>query len=302
MPPVPRRLLIALPVWLVLACATLSAPVEPAAVPSLHILLTNDDGLGAPGIRAMHEALAAAGHRVSVVAPSGNRSGIGVALTMEGTLTYRELSPGVVSVDGTPADCVRLALKVLLDEPVDLVVSGVNFGQNVGDSTASSGTVGAAVTASGLGVPAVAVSQAVDARDVRATARFFPDAAATGADLVGVLARGERPLLPPWTALNLNYPARNRAEVAGVRLTRQGRGRLYDLRYEPVAAGTLRVSFARDTAEDPVRDADSTALAAGFVTITALDGSWTAPKATRSRLHDLPGRLEAAREAALSAP
>jgi 5'/3'-nucleotidase SurE len=262
-----------------LACAP--APRADDAAGALHILLTNDDGWEAPGIRVLHAALEAAGHRVTVVAPAVNQSGKSVAITTDGTLTYRRIEPGFYAVDGTPADCVRVALTTLLDEMPQLVMSGVNFGQNDGAGTISSGTVGAALTAALLGFPAIAMSQAVDPSDVRNTVRFFPDSAAFAVALVRALvARGETPLLPKGIALNVNHPARKRDEVAGVRLTRQGTGSLYSLVYERQADGQILLAFAPSTTGEAAPDADTTALAEGYVSVTPLDGSWTAPDAS----------------------
>jgi 5'/3'-nucleotidase SurE len=182
---------------------------------SLDILLTNDDGYDAPGLRVLRAALVADGHVVSVVAPARNRSGASVSISTEGTLTWREVEPGVVAVEGTPADCVRLALTMLRDSPPDLLVSGINFGQNVGSGTLSSGTVGAALTGASLGVPAIAVSQTVDANDILGTERYFPAAA-------------------------------------------------------------VSLTFAPNAVAETVPDADTTALAEGYVSLTPLDGSWTA--------------------------
>jgi 5'/3'-nucleotidase SurE len=269
-----------------LACA--SAPRADDAAGALHILLTNDDGYEAPGLRVLHAALEAAGHRVTVVAPSVNQSGKSVAITTDGSLTYRRIGPGFYAVDGTPADCVRLALTTLLDEMPQLVVSGVNFGQNDGAGTISSGTVGAALSAALLGFPAIAVSQAVDPSDVRNTVRFFPDAAAFTVALIRALvARGEVPLLPKGIALNVNHPARKRQEVAGVRLTRQGTSSLYSLVYERQADGQILLGFAPSTTREAAPDADTTALAEGYVSVTPLDGSWTAPDASFEKIRPL---------------
>jgi 5'/3'-nucleotidase SurE len=193
-------------------------------------------------------------------------------------LTYRRLEPDFYAVDGTPADCVRLALTTILDDMPHLVVSGVNFGQNDGAATISSGTVGAALTATLLGFPAIAVSQAVDPSDVRNTVSFFPDAAAFAVVLIRALvARAETPLLPRGIALNVNHPARKRSAVAGVRLTRQGTSALYSLVYERQPDGQIGLAFAPSTVPETVPDADTTALAEGYISITPIDGSWTAP-------------------------
>jgi 5'/3'-nucleotidase SurE len=110
----------------------------------LRILLTNDDGYDAPGIRAMHERLVAAGHDVTLVAPLNDQSGSGIRVTTQGKLYYEDHAPAVWSVDGTPADAVLVGLQhILADDPPDLVVSGANFGPNLGYA-GSSGTVGAA--------------------------------------------------------------------------------------------------------------------------------------------------------------
>jgi 5'/3'-nucleotidase SurE len=279
-----------------LACACATRPALAEAGGGLRILLSNDDGVGAPGLKALHEALRARGHRVTVVAPSADRSGAGVSITTHGSLRVREVAPGVNAVDGTPADCVRLALTTLLDEAPDLVVSGVNFGQNIGAGTVSSGTVGAAITGAALGVPAIAVSQAVDSQDLAATARFFPDAAEFAAALIdALLENGGRELLPRFTVLNVNHPARHRGEVAGVKLTRQGRSTLFELRYEPGEDGDVRVSFAPSGSPEPVSDADTAALAAGYVTITPLDGSWTAGEEVFSGLRPVAEALGSGR-------
>ena len=181
-------------------------------------------------------------------------------------------------MDGTPADCVRLAVTRILKQPVDLAVSGVNFGQNVGLGTISSGTVGAAVTAAGLGIPAIAISQAVDPEDVRNTVRYYPDAAAFVVALVEHLAanRDAGSLLPQGITLNVNNPPLHRSDLNGVRLTRQGRSTLYTIVYETADDGSVVMGFRPSTRREPVENADTTAIAEGFVSITPLDGSWTA--------------------------
>lgn len=274
-----RRAFVALLLLVVAACA--QAPFrerQETQARSLRILLTNDDGIDAAGMMALREALLADGHHVTVVAPSRNRSGSSVSVTTVGKLVVRELEPRVFAVDGTPSDCVLVGLEGgVVEPPVDLVVSGVNFGQNIGARIVSSGTVGAAITAAGLGVPSIASSQTVDSPDYSTTPRFFPDAAAFTASLVRVLARGgDDPVLPPGVVLNVNYPPREREAIAGVMLTRQGRSILYELRYERGADGGYAVSFARSGAVDPLPDADTTAISKGYISVTPLEGSWTA--------------------------
>ncbi|MBW2267679.1 MAG: 5'/3'-nucleotidase SurE [Deltaproteobacteria bacterium] len=246
----------------------------------LDILLTNDDGYEAAGLRTLRAALEAEGHAVSVVAPAEDRSGSSVSITTRGTLSWREVEPGVVAVDGTPADCVRLAFTTLRDGPPDLVVSGINFGQNVGSRMLSSGTVGAALTSASLGVPAIAVSQAVDPNDIRGTERYFPAAAAFAVRLVRALrAEQPGPLLSRGMALNVNHPPRLAADVQGVKLTRQGRSTLYSLLYTRRGEAAVSMAFVPNSEEETVPDADTAALAEGYVSVTPLEGSWTADAA-----------------------
>lgn len=288
-----RRAFAALLLLALVACANLFLPArEEAPARSLRILLTNDDGFDAAGISALRAALLADGHHVTVVAPSRNRSGSSVSITTVGSLLVREVEPGVFAVNGTPADCVLVALRGGVAERVDLVVAGINFGQNIGARIVSSGTVGAAVTAAGLGVPAIASSQTVDSPDYRTTPRFFPDAAQFTALLVAALAaRGDDPLLPAGIVLNVNYPARPRAEVAGVKLTRQGRSILYALHYEREADGSYAVSFEPSYGADPVPGADTTAVAEGYISVTPLEGNWTAPDGSVPALGELVEKL-----------
>lgn len=261
---------------------------------TLRILLTNDDGVQAPGLRVLRAALAKEGHRLIVVAPSGNRSGASVSITTSGSIGLDEIEPDVWSVNGTPADCSRLAVTRILKEPVDLAISGINFGQNVGLGTISSGTVGAAVTATGLGIPAIAISQAVDPDDVRNTVRYYPDAAAFVVALVDHLVanRGDGPILPAGVTLNVNHPPLHRSALNGVRLTRQGRSTLYTIVYETADDGTVMMGFQPSTRKEPVENADTTAIAEGYVSLTPLDGSWTAGSAEIRSLEPLTRALQ----------
>ncbi|MEQ8661292.1 MAG: 5'/3'-nucleotidase SurE, partial [Gammaproteobacteria bacterium] len=182
---------------------------------ALAILLTNDDGWDSAGIAAVAAALRADGHAVTVVAPLAQQSGSGMKITF-GELALVEQRPGVWSLDGSPADAVGAGLAhVLAGNAPDLVVSGANLGQNLGNNVMLSGTVGAAMMAVLQGVPAIAVSVGLDLAEAGAEPRFastlaaFPGAAAFTARLVGALAArpAGTPLLPPRTVLNVNYPA-----------------------------------------------------------------------------------------------
>jgi 5'-nucleotidase len=173
------------------------------------ILATNDDGIHAPGLGALAEALAPLGD-VYVVAPDREQSAVGHALTLHRPLRVDRLGERRFAVNGTPSDCVNLGVLGLLPEPPVLVVSGINHGSNLGDDVTYSGTVSAAMEGTLLGVPSMAVSQA------EGEAAGF-EGAGRVAQLVAarVLVEG----LPAKTLMNVNVP---RGELRGIRLTRLG--------------------------------------------------------------------------------
>jgi 5'-nucleotidase len=184
------------------------------------ILLTNDDGYHADGLRALAEGVAGMG-RIVVVAPDRERSAASHALTLSRPIRPRSHGPDRFSVDGTPTDCVNLGVLGLLDSRPDLVVSGINSGLNLGDDVTYSGTVAAAIEATVLGVPSVAVSLDGPPFDFGAAAAI----AAKVARLV--LDRG----LPRDTFLSVNVPA---GPLRGTRLTRQGRRIYHEMAIERV--------------------------------------------------------------------
>ena len=282
------RVISVLSLTLAVVGGTRASPVA-AQGNALDILLTNDDGFDAPGIVAVREALVAAGHRVTVVAPLQNRSGSGMSVTTSGDIDYYKQEDDVWAVDGTPADAVTLGLvHVLRADPPDLVISGANFGHNVGADVTGSGTVGAAITASRAGIPAIAVSVAVDLREsdrptpFASTREAFAPAAAMVVDIVRQLSEtGGGGLLPPRQILNVNYPAVGAAEPEGVGFASLSSQRAFR-RVFAVAGdtGPARISAA---AGDPTRaeeGSDYALLDAGFVTISVLDGNWDAGEAS----------------------
>ena len=178
----------------------------------LKILLSNDDGCHAEGLRCLAEALKGFA-AVTVVAPDRNRSGASNSLTLDAPLRLRHEEPGVICVDGTPTDCVHLAITGLLDEAPDMVVSGINSGANLGDDVLYSGTVAAAMEGRFLGFPAVAVSLVTDSPKHYITAARFT------CDLVRRLVSHP---LPADTILNVNVPDLPWEQVKGVEATRLG--------------------------------------------------------------------------------
>lgn len=176
----------------------------------MRILISNDDGYLSPGI----EALAAAVRQiasVTVVAPDRDRSGASHSLTLKKPLRVQEAHNGFLFVDGTPTDCVHLAITGLMPEQPDMIISGINRGGNLGDDVLYSGTVAAAMEGRWLGYPAIAVSL------VGPRPRHYDTAAAVVVQMVQAMKH-----LPPETILNVNVPNIPHSELAGYRATRLG--------------------------------------------------------------------------------
>lgn len=228
----------------------------------MRILVTNDDGYLAPGIRMLARAASDLGE-VHVIAPDREQSATSHSLTMHHPLRVRQAGDGVKVVDGTPTDCVALAVGELLDGAPDIVLSGVNHGPNLGDDVLYSGTVAAAMEATILGIPAVAVSYAGrDLEEQDWTERLVP-----------LLRRiAERETFPEETLLNVNLPPVPPADVKGIRITVLGRRAYKDSltratdpsgrEYYWIGGGESRWWGAPDSDFQAVRD--------GFISITPL--------------------------------
>lgn len=192
----------------------------------MNILISNDDGIFAPGVRALASPIASAGHQVFVVCPDRERSATGHGITMNQPIRAEvvdslfDASVKAWSCSGTPADCVKLAIWALLDSPPDLVISGINQGQNLGTDILYSGTVSAAMEGLLEGIPSIAISLA------SYTCQNFQPAAEFAARLV---KQFEQQPLPLSTLLNVNVPAVEAEEIAGVILARQGVRRYEDI-------------------------------------------------------------------------
>ena len=189
------------------------------------ILVSNDDGIHSDGLRALADAVGVHG-RVVVVAPDREQSAVSHALTLHRPLRIDELEPGRYTVDGTPTDCINLAINAILRERPALLISGINKGANLGDDVTYSGTVSAAMEGTLLGVPSIAVSQ------IGRGQYDFGIAATFTGELVGrVLATP----LPADTLLNVNVPQfQNGERPRGVALTRMGKRRYGDAIVEKV--------------------------------------------------------------------
>lgn len=194
------------------------------------ILLCNDDGFNAEGLRVLRKELMALDD-VIIVAPETEQSAMGHAITLTQPLKVRKVEEGGefigYAVNGTPADCAKLAIAVLLDEPPTLVVSGINLGGNLGVCALYSGTVSAATEAMIMGVPSIAVSL-----DTYENPDFGPAAKFIRKLIPQILEKG----LPEGVVLNINVPPVPESEIAGVAITRQGKSRVieeFDCRKDP---------------------------------------------------------------------
>ncbi len=228
----------------------------------MHILLSNDDGYFAPGLAILAESLAPLG-TVTVVAPERDRSGASNSLTLDRPLTVRRAASGFFYVNGTPTDCVHLAVTGLLDELPDIVISGVNYGANMGDDTIYSGTVAAATEGFLLGIPSVAVSLVAAGNDnYRTAARIAAD----------IAQRFKDKPLGQHALLNVNVPDVAYEELRGIEITRLGKRH----KAEPVVkattprGGTVYWVGAAGGAQDAGEGTDFNAIARTVASITPL--------------------------------
>ncbi len=249
----------------------------------MRILLSNDDGVHSPGLIALFDGLKGLGE-LEVVAPDRDHSGASNALTLNRPLTVEEHPNGFRSVDGTPTDCVHLAVNGLFREPFDRVMSGINTHANLGDDIIYSGTVAAATEGRHLGLPAIAVSLVNDGH-------FHYE---TAARVVRVLLENERPLvLGPRSILNVNVPDVPWEELAGIRVTRLG--------HRERAEGAVPMTCPRGKERywigaagvggDAGPGTDFNAVREGYVSVTPVHIDMTRHEAL-SRLRDWVDTLE----------
>jgi 5'-nucleotidase len=267
----------------------------------MRVLLTNDDGITATGLNAMRRALLDLPDvALEVIAPDSNRSATGRAVTLHDPIWVEEVEFGDgtsgFATDGTPVDCVRFAALGLIEEPPELIVSGINHGANLGDDITYSGTVAAALEGVMLGIPGIAVSQQSVRRemDFRLGHRFdFENAAAFTARVVDRL---DDVPLPQGTLLNINVPT---GEIGGVEVARLGK-RIYRDRLDLVEEETGRKLY-RVYGDSPVHDddpgTDLAAVSAGRIAVTPLHFDLTAEHGMEAlREYDLARLLEPAED------
>ena len=232
----------------------------------MRILLTNDDGIHAAGLRALFEVLRE-DFDVSIVAPETEMSAVGHAITLNSPLRVRRIRKNGAfygfAVVGTPADCVKIAVKELLEKAPNVVLSGINLGRNVGMDILYSGTVSAATEGAFLGYSSAAIS--LDTRhhpDFRFAARFAKE-------VIRFMVENN---LRDGTALNVNVPAVPPEKIGGVCLTRQGVSRFedrFERRTDP-RGNTYYWLAGETTVENGMADADSTVLQRNMITITPI--------------------------------
>ncbi len=249
----------------------------------MRILVTNDDGIDAPGLvvaERLARAVAGPDGEVLVVAPSGDRSGSGRALTYTAAVRMRSVAPARYAVDGTPADCVILGCEaVAATRPVDLILSGVNHGHNLGDDTAISGTVGAALEGAQRGVPSVAMSQGYGGDlDPTDPANPWRLSRSCGARVLRGVAAAMRSGLAD--CVSVNFPPVLPGEERGIRLARLARRvgpGIAARRLDDGADGERRFDLRYRPARSPASpEEDRTLCREGWITVTPIHDDLTA--------------------------
>lgn len=228
----------------------------------MRILLSNDDGYFAPGLACLAETLSSLAD-ITVVAPERDRSGASNSLTLDRPLSLRRAHSGFYYVNGTPTDCVHLAVTGMLDHLPDMVISGINHGANMGDDTVYSGTVAAATEGYLLGVPSIAVSL------VSKGAGNYPAAARVVAEIVK--RHQEQPFTSP-VLLNVNVPDVPYEQIQGREITRLGRRHKAEpvVKSENPRGETVYWVGAAGAAQDAGAGTDFGAVARGMVSVTPL--------------------------------
>ena len=248
----------------------------------MRILLTNDDGVHAPGLKVLEGIARRLSEDVVIVAPESDQSGVAHSLSLNTPRRLREIGPRRFAVQGTPSDCVIMGVRRLFaDARPDLILSGVNRGQNVAEDVTYSGTIAAAMEGALIGVPSIALSQAYDGREGRDKPNW--DCATTlGPDIIRrILDVG----VPDGVLVNVNFPACAAAEVAGVAATVQGQRDTELMQIEERRDGRAIPYFwlmFRRGGFPPGEGSDIEALAARKVSITPLRLDLT-DEATRRR-------------------
>jgi len=268
---------------LILLVSQVSAADTLCEAPPLNILLTNDDGVTTVGIEEMHHALLDAGHRVHRIAPNRNYSGSGASMTFR-NVTVQDLStdkyPNVFAIGGSPATSVFLGITELLDsdEPIDLIVSGINNGPNLGRAVTASGTVGAVLLGlNTFSIPGIAISTYTLDADVESTGyrQHFVNVARFVARITSAVGCDDLSLLGTKQALHISYPALPPGEIKGVRMTHQAIGLGYRSLFVKNPDGNYDYQTRPSEADLTKEDGNTALFREGYITIVPIDGDLT---------------------------
>ena len=234
----------------------------------MRILVTNDDGIHAPGLAHLERVAKAVGDEVWTVAPETDQSGVAHSFSLNDPLRLRQTGERAYAVRGTPTDCVLMAVRHVMPEPPDLVLSGFNKGQNLAEDVTYSGTVAAAIEGTLLGVRSIALSQAYS---------FAPDTQPpyeTGEALAPDIIRKLLDIpLPAKTLLNINFPNRAPGAVEGMRVTQQGSRNVAFMAIDERQDGRGNAYYwltYNGRAPKPDNGTDLESVRAGYVSVTPL--------------------------------
>ena len=233
-----------------------------AEKPIGRILISNDDGIDAIGIRVLHEIASHLCDDIWVIAPSENRSGASRSITLRRDVAIEETAPKIYKCSGTPSDCIIFGMTQILDFPPDLVLTGINHGMNVADDILYSGTVAGAMEASLLGVPAIALSQRYGCDDPIDYAAGY----LYGAKVIRhILDIG----IPPRTVMNVNFPKTSPTEIKGVKAAYLDQHKLGDVIVSGEAPNHFRLGpLHSDPKTSP--GSDRAVLNDGWISLTPL--------------------------------
>jgi 5'-nucleotidase len=236
----------------------------------MRILLTNDDGVHAPGLAVLEAIASELSDDVFVIAPESDQSGVAHSLSLSDPLRLREVSPRHYAVKGTPTDCVIMGVRMIMaDRRPDLVLSGINRGQNVAEDVTSSGTIAGAMEGAMLGIPSIALSQAYGGAQGRASIEWDATEAHAAPLIRKILSLG----IAPGGLVNVNFPACPPDEIKGVAFTRQGQRNAELMRVEQRRDGRGFPYYWLMFQRGEIRFEDGTdlaALAAGKISVTPL--------------------------------
>jgi 5'-nucleotidase len=242
----------------------------------MRILVTNDDGIHAPGLAVAERIARRLSDDVWVVAPENEQSGASHSLTLTSPLRLRKIEDRRFAVSGTPTDCVMMAcLNIIKDQPPDLILSGVNWGSNLADDVTYSGTIAGAMEGCALNIPSIALSQCYDEDDRQAI--DWSPAQTHGADVVQTLVKAG---WPSGTLINVNFPACPADQVKGIKAVPQGKYDLQSTEIEKRRDARQRAYYwigLRRRKATPPPDTDVGAVYAKYIAVTPLHLNLTEP-------------------------